>query len=273
MKHTLFALAMFFSTAAFLPLKAQKILNPVLTLQMPETGGANSAAVVWNPVTKKYYTSMAGNAIYLMGVFDAKGKLLQGEMEAEYDYRGLWYNSISKRIEFNCYQEGGLGHLVLDAKGNIKTKIIDIEGTNQPDDQSVGVYHTTGKCIIFLSTNGFVEKYNAKTGKTIATLITLHPGNKTQIEVDEINADSEEERWLKRNSSCVQYTGIPKSELAILNVEDRTIELYDQKTGLLTKIAYRIPEGIELQTSFNFCYTNGYWWLFNKEEKKWVGYK
>ncbi len=273
MKYFLSVLIIVISTAGFLPLQAQKVLKEVVTLQMPENEGKNSAAVVWNPVTKKYYTSMAGNASYMMGVFDAKGTLLQDDVEAEYDYRGFWYNPISKRIEFNCYAEDGMGHLVLDAKGNIESKVIDKTGKNQPDEQSVSVFHTTGKCIIYISGNGVIIKYNAKTGEAISTLTTLHPDSKTQKEADELDEEDEEDRWLIRNNTSVQYTGIPKAELAILNVDNRSIEFYDQKTGLMAKTAYRIPEGIELQLSFNFSYTNGIWWFFNKEEKKWVGYK
>ncbi len=68
-----------FSTA-----QAQTILKQVLVLQMPEDDGSNSASVVWHPLTKKYYTSMAGNASYPMGVFNEKGKLIQDDMDADY---------------------------------------------------------------------------------------------------------------------------------------------------------------------------------------------
>jgi hypothetical protein len=273
MKRILSAFVLIVIAAGFSPLQAQKKLKPVITIQIPEGDGSNSAAIVWHPIQKKYYTSMAGNAIYPMGVYDVKGKPLQENVDAEYDYRGMWYNPVSKRIEFNCYDSGGIGHLLLDAKGKIDSKIIDFEGMNQPDNQCVGVYHTVSNYIIYLSTGHTVEKYSPKTGESLLTLTTLHVGCKTKSEGDELDVDAEFSRWEARNASCVQYTGMPKAELAILNVDDRTIELYDQKTGLLTKTAFSIPESITIHSNFNFSYTNGIWWFFDKEARKWVGCK
>lgn len=274
MKNLFLAITIVISGVGFLPLQAQKKLNPVITLQIPEGDGSNSAAVAWNPLTKKYYTSMAGNAIYPMAVYDVKGKTIQDDVIADNDLRGIWFNPISKKIEFNCYDSGGIGHLELDVKGKIDNKQIDIEGMNQPDAQCVGVYYTAGNFIIYFNSNTYsVEKYNPKTGKLVGTLSTLHVGCKTKSEMEEMDADTEITRWDARNKSVVHYTGIPKSELAILNIDDHTIELYDQKTGLLTKTAYNIPDEIPLYAMFNFSYNNGIWWFFNKEERKWVGCK
>jgi hypothetical protein len=273
MKRIVSVFVLLMAASGFLPLQAQKVLKQVITIQLPEGDGSNSAAIAWHPIQKKYYTSMAGNAIYPMGVYNALGKPVQENVDAEYDYRGMWYNPMSKRIEFNCYDSGGIGHLVLDAKGKIDSKVIDFEGMNQPDNQCVGVYHTTSNYIIYLAAGYTVEKYSPKTGEPLLTLTTLHAGCKTKKEADELDADTEATRWEQRNASSVQFTGMPKAELAILNVEDHTIELYDQKTGLLTKVAYKIPESITIYPNFNFSYTNGIWWFFNKDERKWVGCK
>jgi hypothetical protein len=273
MKRILSLFALCMTAGGFLPVQAQKVLKPVITIQLPEGDGSNSAAIAWHPIQKKYYTSMAGNAIYAMGVYDAKGKPVQENVDAENDYRGMWYNPISQRIEFNCYDAGGIGHLVLDAKGKIDSKVVDFDGMNQPHDQCVGVYHSTSNSIIYLSASYSVEKYNPKTGKVMTPLCNLYVGCKTKAEADEMDADTEASRWESRNASGVQYTGMPRAELAILNVDDRTIELYDQKTGLLTKTAYSIPPSISIFSNFNFSYTNGMWWFFDKDKRKWVGCK
>lgn len=273
MKQILSLFTLFTLASGFLPLQAQKKLKPVITIQIPEGDGSNSAAIAWHPVQKKYYTSMAGNAIYTMGVYDSKGDPVQEDVDADYDYRGMWYNPLSKRIEFNCYDSGGIGHLELNAKGEIKSKVIDVEGMNQPDDQSVGVYHTATKSIIYLSKLYSVERYNPANGKVMLPFTNLHVGCKSNKEVQELDSDTEKSRWEGRNASGVQYTALPKGELAVLNVDDRTIELYDQKTGLLTKTAFSIPEEVTIHLNFNFSYTNGIWWFFNKDERKWVGCK
>jgi hypothetical protein len=274
MKRIVSAFILWAFMAAAMPLQAQRTLKPTVTLQLPEGDGSNAAAVAWHPITKKYYTTIVGNAIYAMGVYDALGKTVEQNVEAEHDYRGFWYNPISMRIEFNCYDDGGIGHLTLDAKGKIKAKTVDFSGMNQPQDQCVGVYYPPGNHIIYLNSQTYeVMKYSAKTGEAIGTLVTLKVGCKTQTEADELDADSEASRWESRNVSSVQYTGMPKTELAILNHEDRIIELYDQKTGLMSKTFFKIPDSVTIHPNFNFCYNNGIWWFFNKEDRKWVGCK
>jgi hypothetical protein len=275
MKPLLLSLAIIGCTALVMPVQAQKKLKQMVTLQVPEGDGSNSAAVAWNPVTKKYYTSMAGNAIYPMGVYDIKGKLVQENLDADNDYRGIWYNPVSKRIEFNCYDSGGIGHFNLDAKGQVNSKVIDFEGMNQPDNQCVGVYYPPGNNIIYFSSTYIVTKYSAKTGSPVGEMVILHPGCKTKADLKKLeeDADALQLAWDDRNASSVQYTGIPKSELALLNITNHTIEFYDQKTGLMTTEAYSIPDTIPLYTSFNFSYTNGMWWFFNKDERKWIGCK
>ncbi len=273
MKRLLHSILLIFAAAFILPIEAQKMLKPVITIQFPEGDGTNGAAVAWHPIQKKYYTSIVGAATYIMGVYDAKGNPLQENVDAENDYRGMWFNPIKKRIEFNCYADGGLGHLVLDASGKIKEKVIDIADMNQPDDQSVGVYHPKTNSIMYLSSTYSVEKYNPQSGKVMLPFTNLHVGCKTIEEVNELDTDTETTRWESRNNSSVQYTGIAKGELAVLNVDDRIIELYDQKTGLLTKNAFRIPDDVAIHFDFNFSYSNGLWWFFNKDERKWVGCK
>jgi hypothetical protein len=274
MKRILLLFTMFIGSGSFFTLHAQKKLVPSVTIQLPAGDGSNAAAVVWHPVTKRYYTSMVGNAIYAIGIYNANGKPYKENIEAEHDYRGFWYNPVSKRIEFNCYDAGGIGYFVLDGRGIVTEKQVAFEGMNQPQDQNVGVYYPPGNHIIYLNSSTYaVEKYSAATGLPNGTLATLRVGCKTQSEADDMDADTESSRWEDRNVNSVQYTGMPKAELAILNFDSRTIELYDQKTGLMSSKFFKIPESVTIHLNFNFCYNNGMWWFFNKDERKWVGCK
>lgn len=253
--------------------QAQASLKKVISLQLPEGDGSNGAAVVWHPLTQKYYTTIVGNAIYAMGIFDARGKVVEQNIEAEQDYRGMWYNPLKKRIEFNCYDSGGMGHLVLDKQGKITAKLIDIPGMNQPASQSVGVYCAAGNKILYMNSESFaVEQYDAVKGTPSGKFATLYPGCKTKKEADALDTDAEAAAWDLRNHSCVQYTGIPKAELAILNVDEGAVELYDRNTGLLTK-KLKVPSAASFNLNFNFSYSNGIYWFFNKDERQWVGCK
>ncbi len=269
----IFALALLCGITVFgMPAQAQKKLGKVITLEIPGEDGSNSGSVVWHPVLKRYYTSMIGNATYAMAIFSDKGKLIEGDIPADHDYRGMWYNPATRRIEFNCYNDGGWGHLVLDGKGAITDKVIDKEGMNQPSDQSVGSCLTGGKSVLFLNTDREVVKYNARSGEEEGVLTKLYIGCKSQKEVDAMTIEDEEERWELRNKSVVIHTGIAKGELAILNTFDQTVELYNQKTGFLTG-SYALPKDIAPAPSFNFSYSNGIWWFFNKEKRAWTGCK
>lgn len=272
MKQLTFVFIFTLTVISFSATHAQKVLKQVMVLQMPEDDGSNSAAVAWHPLTKKYYTSMVGNAAFPMGVFDEKGKLIQDDMDADYDFRGIWYNPVTKLLQFNTYDLSGVGHIELESDGKIKSKIIDFEGMNQPDKQSVGTFYTPGNNVLFFSPTYYMEKYDSKTFKSLGSLTYLYVGSKTKQEEQALSEDEFYERWKIRNLS-VQYTGISKGELAILNVTDRIIELYDKKTGLLTSANIYIPAGIKLEYNFNFGYTNGIWWFFDKAGRKWVGCK
>ena len=74
------------------------------------------------------------------------------------------------------------------------------------------------------------------------------------------------------NSTTVIYTGIPKAELGLLNIEEKRIELYDMKTGYVTK-KFSLPDDVAVYETLNFSYANGIYWFFNKELRIWKGYK
>jgi len=251
---------------------AQKTPVKVITLKMPGEDGSNAGAVVWHPTLKRYYTSMIGNAIYPLAMFDAKGKQIGEETEAGHDLRGMWYNPATKNIEFNCYDQGGIGHLVLEKDGTVSEALIDLGGMNQPTAQALGVYYKNGNRILYLNENYAAVLYDSKSGEMTRTIVTISFGCKTKDEADAQTEDDILDEAELRNVTTVQYTGITKQELAILNVEDHKIELYDQKTGLITR-EIKLPEELSLQLNFNFCYNNGIWWFFNKEAREWVGYK
>ena len=73
------------------------------------------------------------------------------------------------------------------------------------------------------------------------------------------------------NATSIAFTGIPKSEIGLLNVVENQVELFNLE-GLLTKVL-KLPQDALAYEMFNFSYCNGIYWLFDKENRKWVGYK
>ena len=242
----------------------KKVLKKVMEIIMPGVqgdDGSNGASIVFHPVSKKYYIPMVGNAVYPFATFDSKGKLLY-QTDAGKDLRGIWYNPKTKNIEGNCYDEGGWIKYPLSAKGEVNPSEILIEGLKQPESQSVGVFNAKENIVYFLYQTGVVI-YNMK-GEEQKTIELKKLKSDTAILFDSETATY--------NISEIIYTGIPKAEIGILNIETKKIEFYNKATGIYTT-EWILPEDAVVERNFNFAYANGMVWLFDKENRKWLGYK
>ncbi len=246
-----------------------KTLKQVLTLHIDREGGANAANVAWHPVQKKYYAAQAGNETFPMEVFDANGRMLSDDnLETIIDIRGFWYNPNTKTLQANGYDNTGWVEYKLNGKG-IPTSIvkIDIE-PGKPDPQSVCAYDAKKNVVYFFdySTVG-IERHKMTDGVSDTT-IALHLGAKTK---NDIVAD---QKTIKANynENALIYTGIAGSEIGLLNVNDKQIELYNIATGLMTKVL-KLPDGAPVEKSMNFSFCNDIYWLNDKTERIWHGYK
>jgi len=256
-------------------------LKKASELKMPRTTddempGTRGASVAWHPVQKKYYAAFAGNAEYPLAVFDITGKRLSDDaLNTDVDTRGLWYNPKVKKLCGNGYANNGWFNYTLDPKTGIPTLYnIDFDGTNQPNDQCVGAYNPVKNEVLFLDGDNIVI-YNGEDAKEKeGTKITLHWGRtKSQgIAVKEEGKEDAVGPPEGYNNTAIVYTGIPGAEIGVLNTNDRQVELYNSKTGFMAQ-KLKLPSAAVLETSFNFAYANGIYWLFNIEERTWVGYK
>ncbi len=272
MKKTFLAFLsiLFVSSIAVAQLVAVKPIKKIITLTMPDGTGSNGASVVWHPGMKKYYAAFAGNVSYPLAVFDATGKRLSAdELETMVDLRGMWYNTGSKKIEANSYDEGGWISYTLNTKGIPQDIVQLMEGMVQPDAQSVGVFDAAKKRISFLK-EGSVYSYSLK-GVAADDVIELKRIGPEIVEEELEDEEEMEEVSDGYNATSLCYTGIANAEFAILNYNLMQIELYNRK-GMMTK-AFKVPDGITVYTNFNFAYANGIWWLFDKEAREWNGYK
>jgi hypothetical protein len=159
----------------------------------------------------------------------------------------------------------------LDSKGIPEDADINHEGKNQPDVQSIGTFNPASGMVYFISGNQ-VMAYNANAELIDDSTITLYPGKTKKGNSDGSHDDDDDAETDKYNNNTVIYTGQPKAEFGLLNYEDGQIELYDRKTGLMTKV-YKLPDDASAESAFNFSYSNGTFWLFNMDTRIWTGYK
>lgn len=266
------AMAAFFCSAALA--QAPRPLKKVMELKMPKTAeddmpGTRGASVVWHPVQKKYYASFAGNKDYPMAVFNATGKRVSSENQTTLiDTRGLWYNPVKKLVCGNGYNDNGWFSYKLNPLGLVNELKNDTTGLNQPGEQSVGTYNIAKKQVLFLS-GSEIWSYNADA--TLAENKTvLHWGLTAKDGIAE--DDNVTETPEGYNATSLIYTGLPNAEVGVLNIVDRQVELYNIKTGFLTR-KLQLPEEAPAEAMFNFAFANGMYWLFDMTNRTWIGYK
>lgn len=272
MKYLIAGTALFIGMAVQAQVKT-RTLEKVMELQVPGEAisgkpGTRGASVAWHPVLKKYFTAMAGNYQYPMTIFDQQGKRLSSIYSScKVDTRGLWYNPVTKSIQGNGFDRAGWFSYKLDASGTNLDQLQTLDtGMLQPGQQVVGAFNPAEKTVLFLSGDSVIA-YKAADRKPNGKNIFIRWGISSAT--DETTTEG---RINNYNYTTVVYTGIPNAQLGFLNFIDFQVELYNQKTGLLTQVL-KLPEGAPAETSFNFAYTNGMYWFFNMTDRKWIGYK
>jgi hypothetical protein len=253
---------------------AQKSINlkKIIELQMPEGDGNNGASVAWHPQQKKYYASFAGNASYPLAVFSENGKRLSSDdLAAGFDVRGLWYDPTQKAICGNAYAENGWFMLMLDDKGIPQSAENIVAEMMQPEENSVGLMEVTDEAVCFLQ--GQELKIYKSKDPNMKESYRIYAGKKVKPELS--NDDDEADKSMlpeQYNMNVAVYTSQKHAEFGLLNVLEQQIELHDKDSGLLSQILH-LPAEASLNEMFNFAYANGIYWLFDKENRKWVGYK
>lgn len=237
-----------------------------LTISIPE-GGANGAAVVYHPKEKLYYAAQAGNKEFPLIIFNEEGSIVSEDGQATLiDVRGLWYNPRNQELAGNGYKEFGWFVYDLNRKGTVASIKIIREGSNQPDDHSPGVLNAKDDEVLFLSGLNLVC-YTTR-GIDKDKRIKLHIGARSAEDTDVSESDFEE----RYNTRSIIYTGKEGAEIGILNVSRKQVELYNIKTGYMTGLV-ELPLSFTPETYFNFSYCNGVYWIFNKQTRKWHGFK
>jgi hypothetical protein len=244
------------------------ILKKVMELKVIGKGGANGAAVAWDPVSKRYYTAVAGNSDFPLSVFNASGTLISDtNLKTLIDIRGLWFNTKTKTLQANGYNETGWVSYNTNSKGIPESVTTLFTGMTQPNEHTVGTYDAKNNYIYFLDNTEMlvIEQYDVASGKYLNTVF-IHPGTTLSDIIDE---DWDEEVMSDYNTTSAIYTGITDSEIGLLNVIKSQIELFNLE-GLVTKVL-TLPENTPVNEMFNFSYCNGIYWFFDKENRKWIG--
>jgi hypothetical protein len=265
------ALVLVSSTGLF---AQNRTLKQVMELKMPkETGddlcGTRGAGVCWNPITQKYYAAFCGNIGFPMAVFTPAGKRISSDsLTTMEDIRGIWFNPSINRIMANGYNDIGWINYELNSAGIPTTNYYKFTGMNQPTEQSVGSYYNLLKSVAFRDGSQVVLYQTiGNESAEVKESVQIHWGRKKA----EGPGENEEEVAGDYNGNVVA-TNIKNAEFGFLNTVSKQIELYNYKEGYLQQ-TLKLPESAPVEMSFNFAYSNGIYWLFDIENRKWIGYK
>ncbi len=277
MKKSLLFIVLLFLFSAPDVLAQSRTLKQVIELQMPKkTGdelcGTRGGSVCWNPETKMYYAAFCGNKGFPLALYTQAGKRVsKDDLTAMEDIRGIWYNPAAKKIMANTYDDIGWISYKLDKAGTPTDIDYKYSGMNQPNGQSVGSYDSRLKRVFFLDySRVMLYEDFADMFARADDSVQIHWGRKKSEGIG--NYENEFDENPDYNRTTVISTGIKNAEFGFLNTDKKQIELYDLKEGFLQQ-TLKLPYDAPVETMFNFAFTNGIYWLFDIERRKWVGYK
>lgn len=258
--HTVRILLLSAVLGASISLKAggpELINNPSAGIQLKIKGekGRNGAAVAWNPTKKVYYAALAGNRSYPLETFSVEGTYLHGGIALN-DMRGLWWNPKTKRLEGNCFEDGGIIHLHLTDEGYCGggNSVLFSGGKHQPMRHSAGSYDVKRKVYVYYD-EGIVYRYSAKTGELTGKLQLKLPGKQENI-----------------NKYTIICTNVKTMEYGVMDWENGKVFLFNSADGKLTGTV-TLPPNVTRHESFNLGYANNHVFLFDKKKRVWTGYK
>jgi hypothetical protein len=241
-----------------------KAIHECIRLEMPAGAGRNAASVAYHPVQKKYYSGFAGNPNYRMAVFDSAGKCISpAGLKVGFDLRGLWYNKKLDSLQANGYIDFGFTNLVLNSRGMPAGHRRFLKAMVQPTDQSAGCFDDLNQTVYFLSDNKVMGYDLNGTRKTEVKL---------WVAADEEKEEPGDELPEQYNSTNLVFTGLPNAAFGLLDCENKQVVLFDSLTGKPAE-KWEIDADAELPAVFGFSYTNNIVFIYNREERVWIGYK
>ena len=231
--------------------------------------------VAFIPGQKKYYIADGGLAPLgseteapisksLIHTYDQSGKYLSST-QAGFDNRSIFYNELTYQlttITYNISSEAGFApntgifSLDLDPQGNLKGTSKEVSNFNPAFGDSATMPSFDSK------TNHYFAKQK-RSDRVI--IVDANTGNK----LEEINLDLKSAGVVfdDLSDSFIASTGIDGEELAILDVDHKSILVFNTRGGYVGKSS--LPKDIKLRAQNHYNglgYTNNLFFIYNESE-------
>jgi len=226
---------------------------PVVTLSPATvTNIATHMMVAYNPINKLYYWNSGGYGTNPVASYTTTGGAVIAFANGSQDYRGLWWNSNTNKLEGNCYSSAGIFTVALAANGNPIGGSTIVSTNQQPDPQSGGQYDPIANQVLYYNA-GTIAKYSRVTGLLVSTVaITGLPVAFGNI------------------ATYGFYTGQAGSEYAVFDYINRRAYLINYTTGAYVSTV-QFPATSGAPSNYSLSYANGLYFIYNGTN--WIGYQ
>lgn len=238
------------STTAFAQ-SPKSSVKPKLKLTFQGEAGTNGSAVAWNPSTKMYYATIAGNPEFPLEAFKKNGKPVF-QSNVGIDCRGLWYNTTEEKLQLNGAGDNGYFDVKLGQSGQPMGSVkMIVSGKNQPDFQSVGSYDPLEGLVAFYD-NGAIYTYDTESGDEVTFL---------KVDVADYGV---------YNNTSIICTGNEEYPYGLLNTAKNRVDWigYDGQLEGVTQL----PEDAITGNAFWFSFANNQIFLYDVDMRTWTGY-
>lgn len=226
----------------------------VLPASVDMGGTANRSGVAYNPVFQLYYSVNAGASDYPIDAYAESGVLLANPIQ-DFDYRGLWYNSLAGTIEGNGFGSNGIAIQALNVNdGHPTGSASAILPVNQPNSQSAGDFDPSTNQIVYYD-NGVIFRYNRADNSF----------------VDSFSIQGLPVALADVNFNTLVYVGCPNKEYGIYDYVNRRLMYVNKTTGQyggFTQLPVSAPE----RNGFGMSYARNRFFLFDAASLEWRAY-
>lgn len=232
------------------------VVSASQNLSLQCVGGTdNRSSIAFNPNQQLYYSVIAGSVGYHIETYDQNGNPVNSVLQG-FDYRGLWWNSNSNKLEGNGYNTFGIWTQDLDINSHpYPTGSHELYGVSGPNPQCAGDYDWNDDEIIYYY-NGAIFRYDRTSHNQIGNqTISNLPTAITNI-----------------NKTNVVYTGIPGMEVGIYDYNNKALYFIDKNTGVY-QATCQLPQSAPAANMFRVAFANNHLWLYDTQDSQWKGYE
>lgn len=229
-------------------------IKPVTTLISGKAPGGMGVSVVWNPGLKKYYAAVSGNVERWLFMYDQNGKAIKPPYLLPFDPGSLWLEAGGKMLK--SYASGMEGLYVIHLREGMPAYAENIfYSLHNPVAIGNGAWAGRRKEMWYYHDKA-IFRYKIR---------HAHHRSPLQLDIDEFENEL--------NSMGMVYTGIRGIEIGLYDRGQHRILLYNSRSGRCTRILQILDENGPKPICGDFAFTNGLFWLYNRESGIWHGYR